>query len=130
MSVKATQGVLNRYFEEMETGDIARLLADDVTWTITDTGTVVRGQLAVRDHITALHQLMLDTHTSELVVADGTAYLEGDCLTAPDAPSRTAFCLVYDVKAEHITAMRVYGPVESELCSTRVTVHDATRADS
>lgn len=91
MSVELTQHVLDCYFEEMESGDIARLFGDDVTWTSTDTGAVVRGRLAVREHITALHRRMLDTHTCELVVADGTAYLEGDCLAAPESPFRIAF---------------------------------------
>jgi ketosteroid isomerase-like protein len=130
MSFEQTQHVLDRYFEEMESGDIARVFGDDVTWTSINTGAVVRGRLAVRDHITALHRQMLDTKTSELVVADSTAYLEGDCLTAPESPSRTAFCLVYDVKGEQITAMRSYGPVESELGPTPVTAHHKTRVDS
>jgi hypothetical protein len=113
MTVELTQRVMDRCFEEMENGDIADVLADDVTWTTTETAAVVRGRLAVRDHITALHRLMADTQTREITVTDGTAYLEGDCLAAPDATARTAFCLVYDVNGERVTAMRVYGSLES-----------------
>ena len=53
MTVELTQRVMDRYFAEMENGDIADVLADDVTWTTTETAAVVRGRLAVRDHITA-----------------------------------------------------------------------------
>ncbi len=113
MTVELTQRVMDRYFEEMENRDIADVLADDVTWTTTETAAVVQGRLAVRDHITALHRLMADTQTREITVTDGTAYLEGDCLAAPDATARTAFCLVYDVNGERVTAMRVYGSLES-----------------
>jgi hypothetical protein len=73
MSVEGTRRVLDGYFQEMDGGDIARIFVDDVTWTTTDTATVVRGGSAVRDHITALHGLMVDTQTRELAVADGVA---------------------------------------------------------
>jgi hypothetical protein len=64
----------------MESGDTPRLFVDDVTWTTTDAAAVARGPLAVREHISALHPLMLGTHTQELATADLTAYLESDCL--------------------------------------------------
>jgi ketosteroid isomerase-like protein len=113
MTVELTQRVMDSYFAEMENGDIADAFADDVTWTTIEAAAVVRGRLSVRDHINALHRLMADTQARELAVTDGTAYLEGDCLAAPDAPARTAFCLVYDVNGEQITAMRLYGSLES-----------------
>jgi ketosteroid isomerase-like protein len=113
MTVELTQCVMDRYFAEMEKGDIADVFADDVTWTTIEAGAVVRGRLAVRDHVNALHRLMADTQTREIAVANGTAYLEGDCLAAPDATVRAAFCLVYDVYGEQITAMRLYGSLES-----------------
>jgi ketosteroid isomerase-like protein len=125
MSVESTQRVLDRYFAEMDNGDIARLFADDVTWTAADTGSVVHGPVAVREHITALHRVMLDTQTRELAVAADTACLEGDCLTSPEALHRTPFCLVYDVRNEQISAMRSCGAVESRLGIRRATASDA-----
>jgi hypothetical protein len=130
MTVELTQRVMDRYFAEMENGDIADVLADDVTWTTTDTAAVVRGRLAVRDHITALHRLMADTQTREIAVANGTAYLEGDCLAAPDATARTAFCLVYDVYGEQITAMRAYGSLESVVGAVPAVVPSVPPDDS
>jgi hypothetical protein len=113
MSLEGTTRTMTRYFAEMDGGDIASVMAADVTWTTMVTGDVVRGRLAVRDHINALHRTMTDTQTKELAVVDGTAYLEGDFFATPDAPTRTAFCLAYDVDEGHITAMRLYGPLES-----------------
>jgi hypothetical protein len=104
---------MDSYSAAMENGDIADAFADGVTWTTMETAAVVRGRFAVRDHIHALHRLMADTQTRDVAVRDGTACLEGDCLAVPHATVRTAFCLVYDVNGEQITAMRLYGSLES-----------------
>jgi ketosteroid isomerase-like protein len=130
MTVESTQEVMDRYFAEMEDGDIADVFADDVTWTIFENRAVVRGRSAVRDHINALHRLMTDTQTRETAVTDGSAYLEGDCLAAPDATARAAFCLVYDVHGEQITAMRLYGSLESTVGAAPGTVPDPSPVDS
>jgi hypothetical protein len=122
MTVEFTQQVMDHYFAQMQDGDIADSFADDVTWTIIEEGVVVRGRFAVRDHINDLHGLMADTQTRALAVTDGTAYLEGDCLAAPDATARTAFCLVYDVNGDQITAMRLYGCLESRVGAAPATV--------
>ena len=130
MTVESTQRLMDRYFAEMENGDIADAFADDVTWTTIETGAVVRGRSAVRDHVNALHRLMADTQSRELAVTDGTAYLEGDCLAAPDAAARTAFCLVYDVNGDQITAMRLYGSLESMVGAAPATVPCVPSVDS
>jgi ketosteroid isomerase-like protein len=130
MTVEFTQQVVDHYFAQMQDGDIADSFADDVTWTIIEEGVVVRGRFAVRDHINDLHGLMADTQTRALAVTDGTAYLEGDCLAAPDATARTAFCLVYDVNGDQITAMRVYGSVESRVGAAPATVPGGPPVDS
>jgi ketosteroid isomerase-like protein len=130
MTVELTQRVMDRYFAEMENGDMADAFANDVTWTTIETGVVVRGRLAVRDHINALHRLMADTQTREVAVTDGTAYLEGDCLAAPDVTARTAFCLVYDVYGEQITAMRAYGSLESVVGAAPAAVPRVPPVDS
>ena len=56
MSVEQTQQTPDRYFDL--TGrdeDFAECLTADVSWVIADTGGVVQGPDAVRDHIIALH---------------------------------------------------------------------------
>jgi hypothetical protein len=113
MTVELTQRVMDSYSAAMENGDIADAFADGVTWTTMETAAVVRGRFAVRDHINALHWLMADTQTRDIAVTDGTACLEGGCLAVPHATVESAFCLVYDVKGEQITAMRLYGSLES-----------------
>jgi hypothetical protein len=83
-----------------------------VTWTTTDTGQQVRGPSSVRDYIVALHNNMFDAQTRRLVVSDGHAYLEGDCLQGPTGTtSRIYYCIAYDVVGNRIAAMRCYGPI-------------------
>ena len=113
MPFEQTQRTMVRYFDEMDGGDLARVLATDATWTTAETGALIHGSVAVRDYIDALHHLMLDTQTRPLVVGEDTAHLEGDCLVSPDGITRTAWCLAYDVAEDKITAMRLYGPLES-----------------
>ena len=130
MTVEFTQQVMDHYFAEMQGGDIADAFAERVTWTIIEEGTVVRGRFTVRDHINALHRLMSDTQTRAIAVTDGTAYLEGDCLAAPDATARTAFCLVYDINGDRITAMRLCGSLESRVGAAPATVPALPPVDS
>jgi hypothetical protein len=111
MSVELTQQVIDHYFKVMAAhGDFSRFYSDEVTWTMVDAGVEIRGALAVRDYVVALHGRMPDMHTRRLVVSDGAAYLEGDCLNAQneDAP-RIAYCVAYDFIDNRISAMRCYG---------------------
>jgi hypothetical protein len=60
----------------------------------------------------ALHSNMLDARTRRIVVSDGHAYLEGDCVEAPtESSSRIFYCVAYDIVDGRITAMRRYGPI-------------------
>jgi hypothetical protein len=71
-----------------------------------------RGRSSVRDYIAALHNNMSDAQTRRIVVSDGHAYLEGDCVQAPaESGSRIFYCVAYDIVDGRITAMRCYGPV-------------------
>jgi hypothetical protein len=111
VSVDQTQQVIDRYFEVMGAGgDFSQFYVDEVTWTMLDAGAEIRGAAAVRDYVIALHAQMSDVHTRRIVVSDNAAYLEGDCVNAQDkgAP-RIAYCVVYDVTGDRITAMRCYG---------------------
>ena len=113
MSLEQTQQTINRYFDVMgRGGDFAQCYTADVTWTTTDTGEEVRGSSSVRDYVVALHNNMFDAQTRRIVVADGHAYLEGDCVEAPAGTgSRIYYCVAYDVADDRIAAMRCYGPI-------------------
>jgi len=81
MSLEQTQRTIDHYFDVMSRGgDFAEYYTADVTWTTTDTGDEVRGPSSVRDYIVALHNNMFDSQTRRIVVSDGHAYLEGDCV--------------------------------------------------
>jgi hypothetical protein len=111
MSVDQTQRVIDRYFDLMVAGgDFSQSYADDVSWTMVDADIEIRGAVAVRDYIIALHAQMAETHTRKIVVSDGAAYLEGDC-PDPDKgePHRIAYCVAYDITGDRITAMRGHG---------------------
>jgi ketosteroid isomerase-like protein len=113
MSLDQTQQTINRYFDLMGGGDdFAECYTTDVTWTTTDTGDEVRGPSSVRDYIVTLHNNMFDAQTRRIVVSDGHAYLEGDCVQAPTkGSSRIFYCVAYDIVDGRITAMRCYGPI-------------------
>jgi hypothetical protein len=95
ISAEWPQRVLDQYFDDMGNGDVAGILVNEATWTITDAGAVVRGMVAVRDHVTALHGHMVDRQTRGLAVADGGAHVTGDYLAGPDASARTASRVAY-----------------------------------
>jgi hypothetical protein len=92
MSLEQTQRTIDHYFDVMSRGgDFAEYYTADVTWTTTDTGDEVRGPSSVRDYIVALHNNMFDSQTRRIVVSDGHAYLEGDCVDAPTETSSRIF---------------------------------------
>jgi hypothetical protein len=111
MSVEQTQQVIQRYFEVMGAeGDFSEFYVEGVTWVMVDTGFEVRGRSAVRHYVVALHSQMSDGHTRSIVVSDGAAYVEGDCINSQqtDAP-RISYCVAFDLTDDRITAMRCYG---------------------
>jgi len=110
VSVSNTRSVMNRYFEAMGAEeDFSRFFDDDVTWLMVDSGQEVRDPGPVRDYILELHNRMLSGHQRDLVVTDGHAFLEGYSVNAGGRESGLAFCLVYDVSDDRISAMRCYG---------------------
>ena len=111
MSVSSTRTVMDRYFQAMGAEeDFARFFDEDVTWLMVDTGQEVRGPGPVRYYLNELHSKMLTGNQRDLVVTDGHAVLEGDGVNAENgAGPGLAYCLVYDVGADSISAMRCYG---------------------
>jgi hypothetical protein len=111
VAISTTQSVMDRYFAAMGAEeDFSKFFDEDVTWLMVDSEQEVRGAGPVRDYILELHSRMLSGDQSELVLADGHAFLEGSRVNADDeAGPGLDFCLVYDVRDDRISAMRCYG---------------------
>ncbi len=113
MSIDQTQRTIECYFEAMGSGeDFSRFYSADVTWSMVDSGEKVTGPSAVRDYIVALQGRMFGDLKRDLVISDGHACVEGDCVDVPGGiGARHTYCLVYDVDNDRITAMRCYGSI-------------------
>jgi hypothetical protein len=113
MSLEQTRQTISRYFHVMSGGgDLAECYSADVTWTTTETGEELRGASSVRDYVVALHNNMFAAQTRRLVVADGPAYPEGDCVEAHTGTGgRIYYWVAYDVVDDRIAAMRCYGSI-------------------
>ena len=111
MSVDSTRSVMERYFAVMSAdGDFSPLFEDDVTWLMVDSGHEVRGAASVRDYLLELHGRMQGGNQRPLVVTEGHALLEGSAVNAGgEHGPGLAYCLVYDVSDDRISAMRCYG---------------------
>lgn len=111
MSLSSVQDLMRRYFEVMgQGGDFSQFYDPGMTWRMVDSGQEVRGPTAVRDYLIELHAKMTSGEQSELVIADGHAYLEGWSVNAgDDYGSGLVYCLVYDVVGDAISAARCYG---------------------
>jgi ketosteroid isomerase-like protein len=111
MTTAATRKTIARYFDLMGSGiDFDASYSADVTWMIVDTGEVIQGAHAVRDYVVALHTSLTDMRTTQLVIGEDAAYLEGDCAPQrPGAVGRVHYCVAYDVRDDLIAAMRCYG---------------------
>jgi SnoaL-like protein len=113
MSVDQTQRTMDSYFSAMGRGDdFSIFFTADVAWIMMESGQEVRGPAAVRDYILALHGKMFGHRQRQLAVSNRHAYLEGDCVDTPDGTvPRYDYCLVYDLEADRISAMRCYGSI-------------------
>jgi hypothetical protein len=111
MSLHRTQRTMDQYFEAMSGGaDFSKFYTADVSWIMMESGQEVHGPTAVSDYVLALHGRMYGHRQSAFAVADGHAYLEGDCVDAPDRTApRYDYCLVYDLNDDRISDMRCYG---------------------
>ena len=90
--------------------DFSRFLAEDVTWLMVDTGEEMRGPGPVRDYILQLHDRMESGDQRPLVVTEAHAFIEGDRVNVTGgSDSGLAYCLVYEVSGDLISAVRCYG---------------------
>jgi predicted ester cyclase len=124
MSVQATEQTLHSYLDTLlGRGDFTRFFAEDVTWTTMETGDQIRGPKAVADFIIALHSQYFDARPElkSTVASDGVALIEADFVGthtgefAGIGPTglavRVAYCVVYDIPGDKITALRAYFPI-------------------
>jgi hypothetical protein len=102
---------MDRYFAAMGAEeDFSQFFEEDVTWLMVDSGHEVRGAVSVRDYILKLHSRMQGGHQRPLVVAERHAMLEGHSVNAGDGNELgLAYCLIYDVSEDRISAVRCYG---------------------
>ena len=126
MSMDATRKVLDGYLAALlDGGDFSRFFADDVEWTMSETGEVVTGRDAVRDYIIAVHTHAFTARPEvrNLVVGDGVAILEAyfvgthtgefGGIAPTGATLRVPYCVAYDVAGGRITALRGYLPIRA-----------------
>jgi len=73
------------------------------------TGFVVERPDSVRDYIIALHSRMADSQGRKTVVGEDLVYLEGDCTRRQSSGTRLNYCIAYDMRDDHIAAIRCYG---------------------
>jgi SnoaL-like domain len=121
MSLDQTKRTIKSYFSVMDADeDFSMFYTGDVRWIMLESGQDVRGPSEVRDYILALHSKMFDHRQRRLVVADGHAYLEGDCVAQPGGTGRPrlVYCLVYDLDGDRIRDMRCYGSIAQLMTGT------------
>lgn len=125
MSSEQTSAIIRPYLDALiGREDFAAYFDDDVTFEIVGTPQAGRGRQAVSDVITSLHTQAFDAtvKVKALIVDEGQAALEaefigthtGDFLgiAATGKPVNVPYCVVYDIPADKITALRIYMPME------------------
>jgi SnoaL-like domain len=116
VTAEASRETMSRYFADLDDGDAARHLTDDVVWVNEETGERITGPAAVIDFVRALHDRMGDLRTRHYVVGEDAAFIEGDCMpfAAADGsvgeqpPERLPYVVAYDLTPGGIAAMRLY----------------------
>jgi steroid delta-isomerase-like uncharacterized protein len=125
MPVNNTSMTMRSYIDALiARADFATYLDDDVTCEIVGTTVTARGRQAVHDLIAWLHTQAFDAtaKVKTLIAHEGQAALEaefigthtGDFLgmAATGKPVSVPYCVVYDVPADKITALRIYMSME------------------
>ena len=82
----------------------------------------VRGPSAVRDYILELHGKIVSQETSELVVSDGHAYLEGDLLHVRQR-NIVKPCVLSAVRRQIVGASRPRPSIEAGRACSRFSRH-------
>ena len=126
MTTDETRKTMEHYVEALlSSGDFARYLADDVTFTLEGTDRKVQGRDAVRQVITFFHEQAFRTAIEiKTLVCDGNrAAIEADFVgthigefegVAPTRRSvRVPYAVSYDVDGGRIRSLRIYMPLDA-----------------
>ena len=118
MSVESTKQVMLKYFGSAH-GDTS-MMADDVVFTIMDTGQVHRGPEGILQMLNEFYHgtFEADVETTNTIFADGQAVVEGYVVgkhtgifagvPATGKDVRMPICVVYDLENDKIKRGRVY----------------------
>jgi steroid delta-isomerase-like uncharacterized protein len=123
-----TQATMEAYLEALVArGDFGQYLAEDATITLEGTDQRATGRAATVAFITYMHQQVFDARPElkNLFTAEGKAAIEADFvgthtgefmgIPASGRGVRVPYSVIYDVRADQITALRVYLPVQALL---------------
>lgn len=110
------RALMARYFADLEDGDAARHLTEDVVWVNEETGQRITGPTAVIAYVRALHARMGDLRTRTYIVGRDAAMIEGDCMpltggntsVGDESTTRLPYVVVDDLKPGAIAAMRLH----------------------
>jgi steroid delta-isomerase-like uncharacterized protein len=124
MAVERTREILMAYLDNLiQRGPFAQFFADDVTFSIMETGQEVKGREAVEQFIRGFHEQAFDAHPylKTTMVDDGRAAIEVDFVgthtgefggvPATGTSVNVPYVAVYDFDADKITAIRLYMPM-------------------
>ena len=125
-SANRTRAVMDPYLNALVNGgDYGAYLADDVTFTVTETGEVTRGRAAVVGLINYLHQqaFAASPEVKSVITDDGHAALEAEFVGthvgefAGIAPTGrqvgVPYAVTYDLVGDMIAALRIYLPMDA-----------------
>ncbi|MFN2419630.1 MAG: nuclear transport factor 2 family protein [Candidatus Limnocylindria bacterium] len=116
VNTETSREMMARYFADLDDGDAARHLTEDVVWINEETGERITGRAAVIGFVRALHERMGDLRTRTYIVGEDAAIIEGDCIpfaaadthTGDEPEERLPYVVVYDLTPSGIAAMRLY----------------------
>jgi ketosteroid isomerase-like protein len=124
MSIETTRTTIRGYLEALvKRGPFADYLAEDVVFTVMGGGQVIQGRAAVEQFIRWFHEQAFDARPEIKAVyeAGEHATLEAEFVgrhigeffgvAASQHEVRVPYVVVYDVRANKITALRFYMPM-------------------
>ena len=124
MSVENTQRTMEAYAEDLLGGPYKRHFSDDVVVALAGTDQGAEGPDAAEAWIDYLHRVAFEARPElkTMVIGDDQAAAEFDFvgkhigefggIAATGREVRVPYCVVYDLEAEKIKALRIYLPMD------------------
>jgi len=125
MSVESTRAVMTSYLQILaDRGPYAQYFADDIVLTLEGTDQRVDGRDPVEQFVRYFHEQAFDARpeVKNTLVADGQAAAEIDFVgthvgefagvPASNRTVRVPYAVLYDLREDKITALRLYMPVD------------------